>query len=142
MLEWIWLAVILVALLIEWASFSLLSIWFAAAGVLALILAYLNVPVVVQIVVFFVVAIILLVFTRPYANRYFKTNKINTNIDRIIGMTGTVTKDVSKNVRGEVNVDGKYWTAITLLEEEYKSGEIVEIKSIDGVKLIIGKISN
>ena len=66
-----------------------------------------------------------------------KSNKVATNLDRVIGMDAVVTEDILKHEVGEVKVDGKKWSAIS--KEEFKKGDIVSVKKIEGVKLIVTK---
>ena len=63
--------------------------------------------------------------------------KVPTNLDRVIGMVGIVTEEITRFKIGEVRVDGKKWSAIS--EEKIKVGEKVIIEGIDGVKLIVRK---
>ena len=69
-------------------------------------------------------------------------NKINisdvkTNVDRIIGMRGIVTEDITKDNIGEVKVDGKRWSAYS--DTDILKGEVVRILSINSVKLKVEK---
>lgn len=82
-------------------------------------------------------SIIVLVCTKPLSQKIRKGKKVATNSDRVIGMEGVVTMDISKNNVGEVKVDGKRWSAVS--KEEFHKDDIVVIKKIDGVKLIVEK---
>ena len=75
--------------------------------------------------------------TRPYLVKKLSKKKTNTNFDRVIGMTGVVTEEITKLKIGEVKVDGKRWSAIS--DEKIKAGEEVIVQAIDGVKLIVRK---
>ena len=69
-----------------------------------------------------------------------KKNNISTNIDRIIGMTGVVTEDITKDTIGEVKVDGKRWSAYS--SDNINKGEIVKVVKINSVKLYVERISD
>ena len=59
--------------------------------------------------------------------------KEKTNLDRVVGMEGIVTKKITKNTSGEVKVDGKYWTATaakTILPDT-----IVKVLALNSTKL-------
>ena len=60
----IWLAAAIVLFIIEAATVGLTTIWFAIGALAAFVLALFDIPVAVQIVVFLVVSVCLLVFTR------------------------------------------------------------------------------
>ena len=63
---------------------------------------------------------------------------IKTNIDRIIGMKGIVTKKITKKISGEVKVDGKFWTAIA--DEEIQENDTVIILEINSTKLKVKRM--
>ena len=62
-----WLAVFVLLIVIELATMGLTTIWFAGGAVAGFIASMLGANVVIQAVVFFVVSIVLLIFTRPFA---------------------------------------------------------------------------
>ena len=78
-----------------------------------------------------------MLLTRPYLVKKLSKKKVSTNLDRVIGMEGIVTEEITKFKIGEVKVDGKKWSAIA--NEKIKVGEEVTVDSIDGVKLIVRK---
>lgn len=136
----IWFVVVIIAALIEMNTMDLTSIWFSVGALLAFVLAIANANVAIQIVVFFVVSIGLIIAVRPIAKNYFRTNRINTNADRLVGKVAVVTKDIRVGERGEVKIDGKYWLAVTNGKEDLEIDEKVEVLAIEGVKLIVDKI--
>jgi membrane protein implicated in regulation of membrane protease activity len=137
-LMWIWLGIFIVALFLEFATSDMVSIWFALAAVPSFILALFNVHVVVQIVMFVVVAILLLVLTRPVVMKYFKTNEIKTNVDAVIGTTATVIAKITPDTIGLVKIRSTDWSAIS--HQTIEVGEKVRILDVEGVKLIVEKI--
>ena len=136
----IWFVVVIIAALIEMNTMDLTSIWFSVGALLAFVLAIANANIAIQIVVFFVVSIGLIIAVRPIAKNYFRTNRINTNADRLVGKVAVVTKDIRVGERGEVKIDGKYWLAVTNGKEDLEIDEKVEVLAIEGVKLIVDKI--
>ena len=69
-----------------------------------------------------------------------KKNNVSTNIDRIIGMKGIVTEDITKDAIGEVKVDGKRWSAYS--NDSINKGEVVKVVKINSVKLYVERISD
>ena len=75
--------------------------------------------------------------TRPVLVKKFGRTNVKTNLDRVIGMEGIVTEEITKLKIGEVKVDGKRWSAISNTKIETNSTVIVE--GVDGVKLVVRK---
>ena len=63
---WIWAIVLIVALVVEFSTPQLVSIWFALGAVVALLLSILGVHLWVQIVAFVVVSLLLLIFCEKF----------------------------------------------------------------------------
>ena len=137
----LWLAAVVVLLVIEIATLGLTTIWFAGGALIAGIAAVVGAGRVVQFVLFLIVSLILLIFTRPIAMRYLNTNRTRTNAESLFGKEAVVTQTIEnlKN-QGQVIVGGIEWTARTddngnVIEKD----TVVEIERIEGVKLIVKK---
>lgn len=138
----LWLILLIVLVIIECATVGLFTIWFAAGALAAGILSWFSVPFPLQIVVFFVVSIVMLVFTRPFAVKYINKDRVKTNVDSIIGKQGVVTKNID-NIKGEgqVVVQGMEWTARAEQDDlRLEVNQTVVIQSVSGVKLIVAPI--
>lgn len=136
-----WLLLTAALLVIEALTAGLTTIWFAGGSVVALILAFLGAPLWLQTGAFAAVSLILLLVTRPLVLKYMKKGRGATSLDRMIGQEVLVTEKID-NLRGtgEVQVDGQYWTARSVDNDQIiEKGEIAMIRSIQGVKLIVGK---
>lgn len=134
----VWLGVAILALVIEFMTNDLSSIWAAAGAVVTMIVAIFCDIIWLQILLFIVLTLIGLLLVRRYVKRYVRRNEIKTNSDAIVGKTAVVTQDVSFGSVGAVFVDGKEWSAIAQnSEESISKGTKVEILAIEGVKLII-----
>ena len=90
----------------------------------------------IQIGVFVIVGVILMPISKSIYKK-INTKKVCTNLDRIIGMKGVVTSDITKNDIGEVKVDGKLWSAYS--STNISKGEYIKVLSIDSVKLKVEK---
>lgn len=135
----VWLGILAVLIIIEIITLGLSTIWFAGGALVAFFAALLGADVVIQVILFLVVSIILLLFTRPVAIKYLNHNRTKTNVDSLIGKQAVVIEGI-ENLKGfgKVQVNGLEWTARTL--EDYQSIEkdsIVNIVRVDGVKLIV-----
>jgi membrane protein implicated in regulation of membrane protease activity len=134
-LVWIWLAVFILSIVLEAATVDFVAIWFSIAALPSFIMALLNISFEIQLTFFVLVSILLLVFTRPYMVKYFKTNRVKTNAQTVIGKTAVVTEKILPNEIGKVKLRGISWSAIS--NDEIEKGSKVRVLDIEGVKLIV-----
>lgn len=132
---YLWLTVVIVLGIIELTTADLVTIWFILSGIFAMVTSLFTDNFIIQIGIFVILGIIFMLLTKPFIKKVHNVEK--TNIDRIIGMKGTVTEEIKKNKIGEVKVDGKLWSAYS--DEIINVGSIVKILSIDSVKLKVEK---
>ena len=137
----VWLAILLICIVIEIATLGLTTIWFALGALVAYFAALAGANIIVQVVVFLIVSIIALVFTRPLAMKYFNRSKREkTNAEGLIGKRAKVIEQIDNDREtGRVIVNGQEWMARTEDEDIINIDEIVEILRISGVKLIVKK---
>lgn len=139
-MNWIfWLILVIVLSFVEIATVNLVSIWFVASGIVAMVLSFIIEDTATVTTIFILLGILLLIISRPIVNKLRSKDNEKTNLDRIIGERAIVTEDIKKNEVGEVKVDGKRWSAIS--KEKCLKGDRVKILKIDGVKLIVEKES-
>ena len=134
-----WFIVLIVSIAIEAATMGLTSIWFAGGALVALGVAALQLPVWLQVIVFFLVSVGLLFFTRPVAVKYFNKERVKTNAESLVGRQAIVTSEIDnlKSI-GQVVVGGQEWTARSYEpKQRIEKGAVVKIVAIDGVKLIV-----
>ena len=131
-----WLVIVIILGIIELITVNLVSIWFIASGIIALISSLFIDNIVIEFAIFVILGIIFMLLTKPVINN-IKPN-VKTNLDRIVGMTGIVTEEINKNKNGEVKVDGKLWTAYS--DKKIKVGSTIVVLSINSVKLKVKEI--
>ena len=134
-----WLALTVVAIAAEAATSELVAIWFMPASLVAMILAVLNVPLWIQIVVFIVLVAAFLIFSKRFLRKYLKkSSEANTNTDALIGQTAIVTERIDNLAQcGAVKVNGLEWSARAVADDVTVEKEtLVVIRQISGVKLI------
>ena len=137
-----WLIVMIVMLILEAMIPGLLTIWFAAGALAALLVSLCHASFGVQVVVFLFVKIAALVFTRPLVKKYVNSHAEATNADRIIGRE-CIVKETIDNVAatGAVGIDGAVWTARSeAADTVLPEGSRVRIVRIEGVKAIVRPI--
>ena len=132
---WIWLAVVVFTLVIEFATTEIVSIWFFVGSLISMILAICKVDPAIQIVVFVIISFLALLIARPFVKKWTKRNEIKTNVDSIIGRIAIVTEDIIDGNRGVVKLDSQEWSAIS--NDDIVKGTKVVILSIEGNKLIV-----
>ena len=94
----------------------------------------------VQLLVFTVVSLVLVYFTRPIAKKMLNTKVERTNLDAVIGARGRAESDIRHDLRGTVRADNKMWTAVLADDSpDISTGDTVIVERIEGVKLIVKK---
>ncbi len=139
MLQYFWLALLIIFVVVECLTVGLVSIWFAGGALVAMIFAMAGAGAIWQDIAFLGVSAVLLVLTRPIAKKYLNTKKIKTNYQSVIGEVAKVTETIDNyNQTGVVFVDGKEWTARSTEDTVImEAGSLVKVASVEGVKLIV-----
>ena len=140
MMTIIWIAAIIIFGIAEAATAGLVSIWFVAGAVAALLSLELGAVLWLQIVVFLAVSIAALIATRPLAHKMLDKTIVPTNADRVLHHTAKVTETIdNENTTGAVYIDGKTWTARSEDGDVIARGSMVTIVRMEGVKLFVRK---
>lgn len=134
----VWFGLLVVFLAVESSSVTLISLWFAAGALVALILSLLHVELWIQVVAFFAVSCLLLAALRPIVKKYFTPRIVKTNVDSIIGSTGLVTQTIDNvKAEGQVKLGAMYWTARSASGEPIAEGTLIRVERIEGVKAFV-----
>ena len=135
---WIlWLIIIILLTILEVITINLVSVWFIASGLVSLFISFFIDSFYIQFAVFVCLGLILMLLTRPILVKKITRKNVKTNIDRVIGMEGVVTEEITRFKIGEVKVDGKRWSAIS--DTKITEGSHIIVEGIDGVKLVVRK---
>jgi inner membrane protein len=116
------------------AGFFLIS--FAVGAGVAAALAASGVSEPVQILVFLVVSVIGLVWTRQYALQT-RPPLIPVGADRYVGDEAVVERAISRHSAGRVRVGSEDWRAVTDSAETFEVGAAVTVVAIRGTSLVI-----
>ena len=136
----VWLAIFVIAVIVEASGPSLVSIWFALGALVTLIISFLA-PWWVQLIVFIVVSTAALFTLKPILNKYFRINKFKSNVDSLEGKEGYVLEEISFLKPGVVKIGDVKWNAVPIKKEETIAvGAVVEVVAIEGNKLIVKKV--
>ena len=139
---WIWLGVIVLSIILELATFQLISIWFACGGLISLILCAVNVPFTYQIIVFIVISGVLLISLRKWSIKLLNKTPGKTNMELLIGTLQVLLTDIKKGTGGTVKINGVVWNVMPEKNINLKAGSYVVIKEIKGNTLIVEKGEN
>ena len=119
---------------------GLVTIWFALSALIVMFLSNFIGDSLTQCLIFSVISIVFLIFTRPVLRKYIELQR-KTNFDSSMkGMDVKVERvvDARKAEKEyEVKFKGSIWTGVS--EEMLSSGEVVKIKGFRGNKIILEK---
>ena len=139
----IWLIVFVACIVIEIITMGLTTIWFAGGSLIAAFVAALGAPLWLQAILFFAVSLVLLIFTRPVAVKYFNKDRIKTNAESLVGKQAIVISEIN-NLQGigQVTVGGQEWSARSVNDSQTMPvGSVGIIRAINGVKLMVEEIA-
>ena len=137
----VWLVLLVVFLAMEANTVSMVSAWFAAGSLIALIVSLVHGPIWLQILLFFVVSIVCLILLRPLTKKYFTPKIVRTNTQALIGSRGIVTERID-NIRscGQVKLGSLTWSARSTDETPIEVGTQIVVDRIEGVKAIVSPV--
>ena len=142
-LVWVWLAVLCVSAALEFITMQMVSIWFAIASIVAIILALCGVVWWVQVIVFCVLALVLLLGLRKFSMKFLlKNTNTKTNVDSFVGSVHKLVEPINVDEPGAVKINGVVWTAVSKDNKPIKKGLDVKIENVDGNKLIVSKVED
>ena len=134
---WIWLAVTIVAIVVELITPELVSLWFAIGGIVGIVFSFIpGLPWWGEAIIFAVVSMVLLLSLRPVVKKYFNKKKVATNTDRIIGKEVRMLPQAEFDNLGSAKIGDVVWSVKSENETSLLENEIVEIIAVEGNKLI------
>lgn len=134
----VWLGLVILFLIAEGATVSLVSLWFAAGAVVAMFAALLGAGAWLQTGLFLVVSGALLLMLRPIVRRYLVPKITPTNVDSLVGSTGLVTEAIDNvTASGQVKLGAMEWTARSTTGENIPQGTLIRVDRIEGVKVYV-----
>ena len=142
---WFWLAITIICIVIESLTLNLTTIWFALSGLLLVFISFIPFSIKWQFLIFIVVSLLLLIFTRPIALRHFKFRRTETNVNALIGQKVIISAPISHFQKGAVKINGIEWSASCDdlgAEDTIQPGQECIIKEIRGVTAIVQKVQD
>jgi membrane protein implicated in regulation of membrane protease activity len=141
---WVWLGIAVFFAVVELTvlagSFVLLP--FSASAFAASLLAFYDVAIEIQWLVFVVGGGLLWIVLYRYAQRFAGENQLQPGVgaDRLVGLTGIVTVPIDPddtNRRGRVTTQGEVWGAISESGQALAQGAHVRIVAVNGTKVVV-----
>ena len=134
----LWLVLLVVFLIVEASTVTLVSLWFAAGSLAALLVSLLGGPLWLQVLLFLVVSTLSLIALRPLFRKFIRPKLTATNVDSVIGSTGLVTIAVDNvSAAGQVKLGAMVWTARSTSGAPIPEGTLVKVDRIEGVKVFV-----
>ncbi len=140
----VWLVLMIGFLIVEGVcSLHLVSCWFAAGALVAMIASICGAQLWLQIALFIVISLGLLISLWPLTKKFLNPKIIPTNVDSIIGTEGYVTGEINNlEAVGSVKLGAMEWTARSVSGEMIPKGTLVKVERIEGVKAFVSKVEN
>jgi membrane protein implicated in regulation of membrane protease activity len=133
-----WLILLAFLIFVEIITLGLTTIWFAGGALVAFIVSLFYDNLLLEVILFVVISLVLLFFTRPIVKKYFNSTRTKTNYEAVIGREALVTGMIDNiNNAGWAVVNGLEWSARSVNGEIIEKGTKVVVESIAGVKLMV-----
>ncbi len=135
---YVWLGVTALALIIEFVSNDMISIWFAGGGIVAMIISAFGVSWYVHFPIFIVLSMVLLLAFRKIVMKYLYKGESRTNADSAIGREYILLTDIAFNQAGTIKINDVVWNAVAKTQgEEIPAGTKVRVLAIKGNKYVV-----
>ena len=138
-----WGVICVLAVIVEFASMQLVSIWFAFGAAGAFIGTLADLGFTGQLGIFVLVSLLLLLVTRPFLAKLRVKQTPPMNADKDIGKQAVVIETVdAAHGTGRVRANGVDWSAVSETGEVLEVKTIVTVSRVDGAKLIVRRAPN
>lgn len=134
----VWFVLLIILVLAEASTVMVVSLWFAAGALVAMITSMLGGPIWLQILLFIAVSATLLLTLRPVLKKFFTPKLTRTNVDAVIGKEGITMVTIDNLMaQGKIKLNGMEWSARSTSGESIPENVRVRIDRVEGVKLYV-----
>ncbi|MCR5606280.1 MAG: NfeD family protein, partial [Treponema sp.] len=91
--------------------------------------------------IFVIIALLLLIFTRPIFIQKLNINKVATNIEALTGKKVTIIDSIPENGKGTIKLNGIIWNAQAETKTAISSGTLCIVKTFEGNTAIVSALS-
>ena len=139
-----WLVVMILFLILEMITISLVSIWVVGGSLAAFLVSFAVSNIWIEAGVFLGVSLVLLLLIRPMARKLGVKQKdqIRSGAQALVGKRALVTETIDNlHATGAVQVNGQFWSAKAVDDDEIiRKDTVVMISEVDGVRLAVKKL--
>lgn len=135
---WMWMALAAAFIIGEIFTPGFFLLWFGIGAAVASILAILGLGMGWQWGAFLVIASVLFVISRRFAERFTKKQPSGVGADRFVGEKGMVLEEIN-NIKstGLVRIRGDDWRADSDMDEIIPLGKKIEVVKVIGTRLVV-----
>ncbi|NOZ50487.1 MAG: NfeD family protein [Chloroflexi bacterium] len=137
-LRWGWLVVALTFFLAEVFTAGFVLAAFGVGALAAALVAFLGLGIDWQLVLFVLVSVVAIAYSRRFAERITGPQAEGVGVDRVLGKRAVVLEIIDPiAASGRVRVDREEWRAQSANDEIFPVNAIVEIVRVEGTRLIV-----
>lgn len=140
----IWVIAAIVLLIAEIFTPGFLLACFGVGCLASGLVSFLGMGFEIQIATFCASALAVFFGIRPFLLKYFysSADKIETNVDALIGKTGLVSERIDPRTnKGRVIIGGEDWRGVSIDETVIEVGEKITVVRVEGTKLFVKVVS-
>ncbi len=132
-LPWFWLILTVLFVVIEVLTFSLTTIWAALSSLVMIFLSLTKLDFKWQILIFALLTIVFLIFTRPFIQKKLKIKNGQDSVNSLIGQKVTIIADLqtASKIKAKTQ-NGVIWTVLPYENQELHKNDICTISEISG----------
>jgi membrane protein implicated in regulation of membrane protease activity len=141
----IWILIALVLFGLEILTLSFVAFYPALGALAAAVAALFGGNIGIQVIVFAVVTVASLLFTRkPLLRMMKRMPNVPSNASTVVGRRAVVVIAIESGPgqRGQVRVGTEHWSAKSENEQPIAEGTTVEVGRIDGVALVVRPVAD
>ena len=118
-----------------------LIFWLGVSALITMVVSFFTTDIIIQTSVFVICSVLLIFATRPFVNKFVKTETVKTNAYSIIGKKALVIQDInSVEGKGQIKINGEVWSAESIDGQNIPEKSEVKIVEIRGVKAIVSTV--
>lgn len=141
-MNYVWIGLLVLFVAVEAGTVGMVSIWFAAGALAALIISLIGAEIWLQVLVFITVSAVTLSLLRPIAKKHFNAWVTPTNVDAIVGTTCLCVTAIDNPAScGQVKIGDVEWTARSTTGEPIAVGTQVTVDRVEGVKVYVTPVT-
>ena len=141
-MNYAWLGLLILFIVVEAATVGMVSAWFAAGALAALIVSLIGGELWLQGLVFITVSAAALALLRPLVRKHFNNRITPTNVDAIVGTTCLcITAIDNAASQGQVKIGDVEWTARSTTGDPIAAGTQVKVDRVAGVKVYVTPVT-